>query len=160
MQAWRNGILPLRWESVLVLSPWSPCAYCIHHSTLIHRIRNIYWQTRFSIFIHNRHNHHHHHHNRSHHHNNDSHSNNSSSSSSERRRRDRNKPKKSPSERRLRKLDAESPTCTLEEWWSRTKVPAPPVGSEDEADGAEGEFIWYTLPISLHIHLTTLCCVY
>ncbi|OJJ87382.1 putative RING finger domain protein [Aspergillus glaucus CBS 516.65] len=42
------------------------------------------------------------------------------------------KPKKSPSERRLRKLDAESPICTLEEWWSRAKIP--PLPSDDESD--------------------------
>ncbi|EYE94220.1 putative RING finger domain protein, partial [Aspergillus ruber CBS 135680] len=39
---------------------------------------------------------------------------------------------KSPSERRLRKLDAESPICTLEEWWSRAKIP--PLPSDDECD--------------------------
>lgn len=71
--------------------------------------RKLLWSASFSIFLNNR---------------------------NQRRRSDR-KPKKSPSERRLRKLDAESPTCTLEEWWSKSKVP--PVPSEPEGDG---QFIW------------------
>lgn len=51
------------------------------------------------------------------------------------------KPKKSPSERRLRKLDAESPICTLEEWWSRAKIP--PLPSDDECD----QFTWCATPL-------------
>lgn len=49
--------------------------------------------------------------------------------------------KKSPSERRLRKLDAESPICTLEEWWSRAKIP--PLPSDDESD----QFTWCATPL-------------
>lgn len=78
--------------------------------------RKLLWSASFSIFLNNR---------------------------NQRRRSDR-KPKKSPSERRLRKLDAESPTCTLEEWWSKSKVP--PVPSEAEGDG---QFIWYGLYLPL-----------
>lgn len=47
---------------------------------------------------------------------------------------------------KLRKLDAVSPTRTLEEWWSRTKGPLLP------SEGADGQFIWYDLlPEAHHI---------
>lgn len=54
-----------------------------------------------------------------------------------RRRPDRIKPKRSTSQKRLRKLDAELPSCTLEEWWSKTKVPPHPT------EGTDGQFVWY-----------------
>ena len=43
---------------------------------------------------------------------------------------------KSDSNDKLRKLDAVSPTRTLEEWWSRAKGPLLP------SEGADGHFIW------------------
>lgn len=67
---------------------------------------------RLAIFVHNRNNH-------------------------RRHRSDRIKPKRSSSQKRLHKLDAELPSCTLEEWWSKTKVPPQPT------EGTDGQFVWY-----------------
>ncbi|GKZ26141.1 hypothetical protein AbraIFM66951_009566 [Aspergillus brasiliensis] len=38
---------------------------------------------------------------------------------------------------KLRKLDAVSPTRTLEDWWSRAKGPLLP------SEGVDGDFVWY-----------------
>ncbi|KAJ5115411.1 hypothetical protein NUU61_001170 [Penicillium alfredii] len=42
---------------------------------------------------------------------------------------------KGPDER-LRRLDAVSPTCTLEQWWSSTK------GKLGLSEGVDGQFVW------------------
>lgn len=44
---------------------------------------------------------------------------------------------KGSSSDKLRKLDAVSPTRTLEDWWSRAKGPLLP------SEGVEGDFMWY-----------------
>ena len=126
-----NNVWSLPWVSVWVLSRWSPCVYCmpsyffrrtLGYTYWTYANRKLLWSASFSIFLNNRNN--------------------------QRRRSDR-KPKKSPSERRLRKLDAESPTCTLQEWWSKSKVP--PVPSAAEGDG---QFIWYgILSTSLYCYM-------
>lgn len=66
------------------------------------------------------------------------------------RRRSHRKPKRTTSQKRLHKLDAELPSCTLEHWWSKAKVPPAP------AEGTDGNFVWYREPFG-HCRMLVAC---